>query len=496
MLAICDASDPVAVAGVMGGADSEVSETSVDVLLECALFEPKSVRSTRRALEMSTDASYRFERGVDPEGMETALRRTLEIIRATAGGDVDPVVMDVCPRPWGGLTVPLRPSRVKHVLGVGFSSKELQGLLSPLGFQVVGAEEDLLQISVPGFRSYDTLREVDLIEEVARAHGFDRFPQDLGPFRPGTVPDHPLFELEEELRSLLVGLGFLEAQIQPFAGEGEGEVELSNPVSVQEAFLRSSLVPGLLRRVEHNLARGSRDVRLFELGTVFARGASGDPPAETTRLAFALTGDRNPLHWAAAGGSIDLWDLKGLMERAGPVAVGGNVRIAEGGPGGDVGTLFAGYQDQAAFTLLDGKGEVVGAGGEIVGGRLDLPAWAGSVYALEVSLPAEPTPKKAPVFQPLPAFPGVDRDLALVLPTDLRAGDVLGRIRSAAGALLADVEIFDLYEGEGIPDGYRSVGFRLWFQSAERTLTDSEVDQAMGAVVGRLREEFGVEPRG
>ena len=179
MLAICDASKPVAIAGVMGGLDSEVSGDSKDILLECALFEPKSVRATRNALGMSTDASYRFERGVDPEGMEIAISRAVEVILATAGGEPDPMMLDVCPRPWKGLTVALRPSRAKQLLGIELSGQEIADLLAPLGFGVVGSSPESLDFAVPGFRSYDVLREVDLLEEVARTYGYDRFPSGL-----------------------------------------------------------------------------------------------------------------------------------------------------------------------------------------------------------------------------------------------------------------------------------------------------------------------------
>ena len=307
MLAICDASEPVAIAGVMGGADSEVSSETRDILLECALFNPGSVRNTRNALEMSTDASYRFERGVDPEGMDRAVARAVEIILATAGGTPDASVLDACPRPWSDLTVPLRPSRVEKLLGITLPVAEIEALLAPLGFQVVGRSEERVEFAVPGFRSYDVRREVDLLEEVARTYGFDRFPSELGPFRPGTVPDHPLFQLEDELRNLLAGEGFLEAQTMAFAPEPEGEVELSNPVSMEEGFLRTALLPGLCRRVEYNFARGLRDVRLFELGTVFFREEGEETPREEARLCVVCTGSESPLHWKEDPQELDLW---------------------------------------------------------------------------------------------------------------------------------------------------------------------------------------------
>jgi phenylalanyl-tRNA synthetase beta chain len=446
---------------------------------------------------MSTDASYRFERGVDPQAMETAVRRALDIILSTAGGELDPVVLDVCPRPWKGLTLPLRPDRVERVLGVRLTPPELGALLTPLGFEVLESSEAVLQIGVPGFRSYDVQREVDLIEEVARTYGYDRFPEELGPFRPGIVPDHPLFLLEDELRDLLVGEGFFEAQTQAFAPEGEGEVELSNPISAQESFLRGSLVPGLLRRMEYNLARGVRNVRLFETGTVFAKGEPAKPPREEARLGVVLVGQQAPSHWGGESRSVDLWGVKGLLERLASAVAPEGAELAEKAPAekGCFGHR-AGFIETESFTLLSKTGEPLGVGGRIDSGGLDLPAWAGPVFGIEMGLPSEPKVRPSPVFQPLPAFPAVERDIAALLPDDLPARRVEEEIRMTAGALLSKLEVFDLYEGQGIPAGHRSVAFRLQFRSSERTLTDSEVEEALSAVIGRLREELGVETRG
>ena len=268
----------------MGGLDSEVEETTRDVLLECALFDPKSIRSTRKALQMSTDASYRYERGVDPAGMRRAVERCVAIILATAGGRVDGPVLDCCPKPFEPATIDLRLSRIEHLLGVPVAAAEVEELLTPLGFVVGGETDGVLEVGVPGFRSYDVTREVDLIEEVARTYGYDRFPDDLSAYRPGTVADHPLFALEDELRDRMVGLGFFEAQTPAFAPVGEGSVEVANPVTSTEPMLRESMIPSLLRRVERNLSHGNRDVRLFEIGTVFSRAASGEPPLEETRI--------------------------------------------------------------------------------------------------------------------------------------------------------------------------------------------------------------------
>ena len=281
MLLICDPEEALAIAGVMGGGESEISAETTDVLLECALFNPKGVRAVRRALGMSTDASYRFERGVDPAGLERALRRTVSIIVATAGGEPAATILDACPRPWSAPLVTLRPERVGQLLGVEFEAGEIVDLLEPLGYRC-GQAAGAIEVAVPGHRSYDTLREVDLIEEVARVYGYDRFPDSLGAFRPGTVPDDPLLRLHDRLRTALVGRGLLEAHTTAFAPAEEGRVEVLNPVSVEESHLRRTLLFGLLHAVERNFARGTRDIRLFDLGAVFAEGGSDGLRARPT----------------------------------------------------------------------------------------------------------------------------------------------------------------------------------------------------------------------
>ena len=495
MLMICDAERPVAVAGVMGGLDSEVTAATTDLLLECALFEPSSIRSTRKALGLSTDASYRFERGVDPEGMEKAIRRTLEIIVATAGGIVEPLAADCLPRPWKSRAVPLRPARIERVLGVPFTSSALPGLLEPLGFGVTVQAPDeerakeSLDVTVPGYRSYDVRREIDLIEEVARAHGFDAFPDVLGPYRPGTVPDHPLFRLEDELRRMLAERGLYETQSPAFVPASEGDVRIENPVSLEEPCLRRYLLPALLRRVEHNLARGLGDVRLFELATSFQKGAEGAPPEEEPHLAAVLTGSRSPGHWSDGSEPFDLWDLKGLL------------RDVAGWAGLDA--RLEGEAPPARFIVPDegfrvlGRGSItVGWGGRVAPDVVDAPPWASPIWAFELALPQEPGPPPVLGFQPLPAYPAVERDLALLVREGVPAQRVEDVIREAASYHLRQVVLFDLYTGSGIPAGTHSLAYRLRFQSTEKTLVDEDVDQAVQAVTRALERELGVHVRG
>jgi len=490
MLMICDAERPVAIAGVMGGQDSEVTPDTTDILLECALFDPKSVRATRRALGMSTDASYRFERGVDPEGMRRAVERAVALILATAGGEVDGPVLDVCPRPFEERVVTLRLARVNHVLGVPFEGATVRGHLEPLGFTIESEDGGALRVRVPGFRSWDVTREIDLIEEVARAHGYDAFPADLGAYRPSTVPDHPMFQLEDALRRALAGRGLLEAQTPAFVPEGEGDVRVANPLNTLEPYVRHTVLPSLLRRVEYNFARGNRDVRLFEIATSFRATGRGEPPREETHVAAVLSGRREPPHWSVPEEAFSVWDLKALAEEIAERAYRGTCHVLPAsGPG-------APWDGDGTFDVLDGAGALIGRAGRVRDGAVDAPVWADDVWALEIRLPADVAPEPVRLYERLPQYPAVERDLALLVPDGVAVATVTEAIRRRAGELLEQIALFDHYRGEGVSAGTRSVAFSLRFRAAERTLKDKEVDRAVETVVGGLKEELGVELRG
>jgi len=492
MLAICDASDPVAVAGVMGGEHSEVTEATTDLLLECALFTPGPIRATRKSMGVSTDASYRFERGVDPEGMIRALLRTVRIILATAGGGVSGPILDVHPAPFNRPRIRLRSDRVASLLGVAFDNSAIRDLLAPLGF-ILEEEAGGWVVEVPGFRSWDVRREVDLIEEIARTYGFDAFPDDLGPFRPSSVPDHPLFALEDRLRDEMVAAGLLEAQTPAFAPAGEGEVELLNPISSEERFLRATLLPGLIRRLEYNLARGNRDVRLFEVGTTFHAGPPGELPREETRLAAVLHGLRAPRHWHSSAAEWEMWDIKGLMERIARHLAAEGWQVSHLRDGIDP---QDGLDPACAFRLADRSGAIVGTGGRLATTEADLPPWAGDVWVLQIVLPASPAPNLPVVYRPLPSHPGVDRDLALLVPDATPVAQVLEVARTVGGEHLREIGVFDVYRDEGIGADARSVAIRLRFRATDRTLTDAEVDERVRAITRTLQEELRVGFRG
>jgi phenylalanyl-tRNA synthetase beta chain len=481
-LVIADAARPVALAGVMGGEESEVSEGTSDLLLECALFDPATVRRTRSRVGLSTDASYRFERGVDPEGLPAALARVVEIILAVAGGTLDGDALDLVARPFRAAEVGLRPERVASVLGVSLEPGEIQRLLGEIGFHV--DEGTPLRVRIPGFRP-DVTREIDLIEEIARRRGYDSFPEALLPFRPSAVPTDPRVPVEAAVRSWLGSWGFLEARTAAFSPAAEARVPLLNPLSAEESHLRDALLPGLLRRVEHNWSHGVRDVRLYEIGTAFLPGEEGSLPREEIRLAAVFTGAARPPHWSGPQRSWDEWDLRALLdELAGNVLSATVVAASEGPRELDAGLMFG---------LSSGTG-TAGVGGRVAASVLDAPPWAGPVWGFEVPLPTR-TGRREPQYAALPERPASERDLALLLPEGVRAGQVAETIRGEAGDRLEALFPFDLYTGKGIPEGTRSLAWRLRFRAPERTLTDAEVEAAVDRVVRALDERLGVRRR-
>ena len=477
MTAICDAEHPTIIAGVMGSAESEVSAGTKDLVLECAYFQPTRIRRTRRALELSSESSYRFERGIDMLGMPDALRRAIDLIVAVAGGEVRAPALDLWPAPQQERTIFLRPERVSRLLGVEVERAEVERLLTTVGF-FVAPKDGRLAVQVPGWRP-DVTREVDLIEEVARLKGYDAFPDELRAYRPGTVPDAPEERARARIREWLVRAGLLEARTLPLGPpDGPDAVPILNPMSAEEAYLRRRLVPGLVRRVEYNWANRNRDIRLFEVGTVFRKGAGA--PEEWTSVAGVLTGARRPPHWSegAKVPDMDIWDLKYHFELA----------VAVTNPSCDVQPVTGGAVGWEA--VQRDSGEVVGYAGSL---EADAPVWAAPLFGFEVRLTA--AQRSLVAYRPLPLQPPVERDVALVLPPGVTAAQVSAILQRTVGPLLERLEVFDEYRGPGVPPGQRSVAWHCTFRDPERTLRERDVDALLARGLAALEGELGVRRR-
>jgi len=491
-LVIADATRPVAVAGVMGGADTEVSGGTRTVLLECAWFDPVTVRRGARSLGLRTEASWRFERGVDAAAMDRVAARACALIAQVAGGEVAAGSIDVGVRPPCGRTLELRCASVDRVLGAGVGAGEAARHLRSLGFGVEQAG-DRLSVTVPTHRK-DIEIEADLIEEVARARGYDTFSPEV-PFH-GLASSYEGRDPAERLvRDAMVGLGFQEVLTSSFTNAGTLErvgadpsraVVLANPVNKELPLLRTTAVPALLDVVARNANVGEPDARIFEIAKVFE--SAGGRPSERWVLAGAMTGRAARAAWDGPGRPSDFYDGKGALW-----ALGESLRVDSLGVGCYDGPLL----DPVAGARLVVGGRDAGCFGVVssaVRTAWDLEA---PVFAFEIAL-GELSRASALVgsYEELPRFPRARRDMALVLDEGTPAGDVIDEVRAGGEALLSAVEVFDVYRGAQIPPGRKSLGLSLTYMSRERTLTDADVDEAHGRIVRRVLGRFGATLRG
>ena len=405
------------------------------------------------------------------------MRRCLEIILLTAGGTIEASPVDLHPVVANPPRIFLRLARVKQVLGLELGLHEVERCLVAIGATVVAKPDDgRLAVDVPGWRP-DLTTEIDLVEEVARMHGYDRVPTELRPFRVGSLPDAPAVSVKGRIRSGMVAEGLSEVVSLPFtAADGEASVALLNPLADTGASLRRRLLPTLARHAERNWNNHVRDVRLFEVGTVFERGAPGKRPVEQLRLGLVVTGSREPGHWTAdAVADVDIWDLKDLAEVAGALAHPGATWHVEG--------------DHFMARVKDGR--TVGWAGRLTA---DTPPWGGALFGVEIDVTDG---ARAPVrVEALPTTPAVERDLSLVVPDGVASAAVVQVIQQAAGDLLEAVRITAEFRGAALREDRRSVTYRLTYRAPDRTLRDADVDASEAKVLSALERELKLSRRG
>ncbi len=486
-LLICDTERPVAVAGVMGGELAEVSEATTDVLLEAAWFERGGVQRTRRRIELSTEASMRFERGVDPEAVPVGADRACRLMAEWSGARVLRGVLEVGGAP-PRLRLALRASRASMLIGYPVTVADAVEVFRRLGIGSATADEDLIEVEVPGYR-VDLEREVDLIEEVVRVQGYDRIGSTLPPVRQaGGMP--PGYAFLGRVRAAMRRSGLRELRQVPFVSDADlalfgdaDAIRVSNPLAADEGWLPTRLSPGLLKAVRRNVYRHVRSVAVFEVGTVFHR--TDDRPRERRSVGFAMTGLADP-GWTGGGRSFDLFDAKGVVEEL----------MAELGIAWELGDAPGPPLHPGRSGTIVSAGEPVGVLGELhprTAAGLDVP---GQVAVGELDLEAllhlaSPIPR----VRDVPRFPPARRDLAFTLPASAPAGAVRRALEEAAGDLLDACVLFDVFQGPPLPEGRKSLGFSVDFRAPDRTLTDEEADRAVAAIVERLASEFGAELR-
>ncbi len=515
MLLIADKTKPIALAGVMGGHNSEINLETTDVLIESAYFKPQSIRATSKKLELRTESSYRFERGCDVGICDWASRRAAQLILQTAGGELARGLVDAYPQPVERKQITLRHHKVNELLGIELAPEQIENYLSQLGLKAasrkprpVGAEAAApapVSFVIPTFR-VDLKREVDLIEEVVRLHGVEKIPSTPPRGAVGFNPYDSVHDQLAEARRMLTGLGLFEAQGQTLVSDAAAKlagaeplVPLTNPLSSDMNVLRPSLLPGLLDALRHNLSRKNGDVALFELGRVFAASATStkgsgvgqETPGvgETRRVAIALTGNRQPLFWSGADreAKFDLYDLKGLIEE-----------FFE-----QFGIRGVTYSRRADSTPLFIESATIQLGKFYLGqfGQL-LPALRKEYDLADAALLAEldldvllARRNTTKSFKPLGSFPPIRRDVAMVLPEATTHEAILQVVKQSKLAHLESVELFDVFRGKNVPAGQKSMAYAFTYRSPERTLTDAEVNAAHQDLVAHFKQRLGAAIR-
>ncbi len=493
MLVIADAEKPQAIAGVMGGAQSEVGAATRRVAFESACFESRTVRRTSKILGLKTEASTRFERGTDVNTPVGGLDLAARLLEVTGAGKVVGPQVDRYPSPRAPRRVPLRSARLESLSGVHVPGPEVERILTSLGFQPA-ANTDGWQVEVPTVR-VDVFREADLVEEVARHYGFDRLPATFPVLESAAQPPDVRIPRDQLVRRVLTSAGFSEAVTFAFIDEKAAEafksadsddlVAIDNPLSAKFVVLRGTLIPGLLDSIVHNVNREQPDVQLFEVGGRFSKSNG-----ETRGVGLVWTGRAGAIHWSAPSRQADFFDMKGVVEAL-SAALALSIRIVPTSQP----WLTAG---RAGRIVDDGTSQEIGFIGQLAPGVTSargLPR-ALDVYAAELDLDqawilsaerrSESRSEIVRAIRPLPKFPAIVRDLSILVASGLPAGTVRGTIGSAAPDTLEVVREFDRYTGKGVPDGQVSLSFRLTFRSPHRTLTDVEVQQAMDGIIAAL----------
>ena len=496
MLVIADAKDAQCVAGVMGGADSEVDNATTTIFLESAFFNPASVRKTSRGLALISESSQRFQRGADPEMAAYALDRAAQLMAEIAGAEIAKGVIDAYPAPFVPREVTLRFARTLRLLGVDLAADVQCGLLKRLGLEEISRSESEATFRVP-LRRHDVSMEADLIEEIARLYSFDNIPVTL----PTVRHCEKVFAPEEvrirELRHFLAGLGLTELYNWSFScpedvakaalpAEYANMVALQNPLSEKQATMRSSLIQAHLGNAARNLNHGVASIAGFEIGPVYLPAHGDELPSQARRVGIVVAGNAADAHWSQKARPADFYDIKGLVE-----AVLGSFGVVAQFEDTDFSTFqkgqraaivankkTIGYLGKAASSVV----RAFDTDGAIFLAELDLDALLGSCAA-------------AAQFVPIPTFPPSVRDLAVVVDATVPAGGLRDIAAQSGGNLLRTVEIFDIFTGPQVGEGKKSVALNLVFQSNERTLTDQDTQKAFDKILKRLQHEYKAELR-
>jgi len=497
VLMICDAERHVAVGGIMGGLNSEIFPGTEDVLVESACFDPVTIRRGSKHLSLSTEASYRFERGVDIDGVTAALRRALALMNELGGGRIASGIIDNYPRPRTSAVIELRVDRVNRFLGTCLSKEDMRTHLCSLEMAVEDLPGDALSVKPPSFR-VDLTREVDLAEEVARLHGYDNIPVTSPSIKPSEERDAPELEFHERTRGIMTGLGFTEVITYSFVAPQSADilgaredsdlrsfVSLLNPLTADQSVMRTSLAPGLMGAVQTNWLREERDLRLFEWGKTFIAMEGEQLPREGICLAAVMTGLCQEKTWYAAERPVDFFDIKGAAS-----AFLKSLGLAD--PEFRRQPDLPGYDPGAACSISH-EGVLIGRAGVAAPALMaayDLEPGCACLFELDMGAVMSCL-SRSRRFQALARYPAVYRDISVVVDRKIESRRVREAILAAGGELVEDVRLFDLYEGEKMGRSEKALAFRIRYRSMEATLEGAKVNRLHASIVDHIQEETG-----
>jgi phenylalanyl-tRNA synthetase beta chain len=500
MLMICDGEKSVAIGGVMGGENSEITNNTTNILIESAYFQPSSVRRTSKKLALQSDSSYRFERGVDIENVPRACKRAATLIAELTGGELVEGIIDVYPNTIEKKQVKIRFERARKIIGADIDNEIIKQLLLKLNFEIINEDEIGLTLGVPAYR-VDISMEIDLIEEIARLYNYDNIESDFSSqinfglqriVKELSTPD-----LRNTIRRHYVNSGFTEVltqnQTDPKSIEMTGieSVKISNPLGEELSLMRTSLINSTLKVVNHNIRNGSPDLKIFEIGKVFLKNddvKSFIPGIkEEEHLIIALTGKNIPLQWGSQSKDFDFYDIKGIVEEFIELSAVKGLKLSQ---------LPEHNLLSKNALSINIKRNPIGYFGEVKKSVLKHYDIDQKVFLAEINLTEIYSANVVtPYYEQISHFPAISRDLAFTLSDDIAAGDVLTEVRASGGEFLRESVLFDVYQGANLGENQKSLAFGLIFRAKDRTLKESEIEASLNVIINKIESKFSAKLR-
>lgn len=497
---IADSEKPIALAGIIGGKDTAVNENTQNILLESAYFEPLVIRRAVKKMGITTESSYRFERGVDWENVSSAAQRASHLLEQIAQGKLQTKDIDLKPRLYKPRKIVIEFKEVNNLLGTQIKPKKIVTCLKRLGFPL-NEKKNTLEVKIPTYRN-DLTQEVDLIEEVARIYGYQNIPSVIGNFRPGDYSQLGVSpkekQVEKEIRQFLFSCGLNEVinysflsktALEEFVSFSEETIPLHNPLSQEVAYLRTTLLPGLLHNADDNLRHQTEDIKFFEIGNVYFRKEKNFQ--EKKYLAGLITGEEKVRYWRSKPEKIDFYHLRGLLDSLLLKLGIKNYKYQE--------IDISCFNPGKAFTIGITEKEnivIVGKLGELAHPLLEKYKFHNNLYLFEINLELLANfANLEKVYTPLPKYPFIQRDLSFIITENIHQKDILNLIFKSGGEYLKDCQLFDLYKDGNISQGYKSLTYRLIYSNPQSTLTTEEVEKSEKEIIRALEEQFKAQIR-